>query len=305
MNKYLRKPHVKLSKLHVNWPAVVLIAPAVIALLAIVIYPLLFLISVSFRHYELTQIYEGTPFVGFQNFQTVLSDGLFWNAIGRTALFFMITMPVQLTLGICIALLLNGTRWRRLARVLRVALVLPIAVTPAVLGLIGVLVYNRDFGVINYLLSLVGIGKVAWLGQPLPAFLSIALTETWQWTPFIALVMLASLATVPVELTEAASLDTTSAWQIFRHIQLPFLLPGITFALIIRTADTLKLFDMVWSLTRGGPGTSTELISLYVQRVGFRVFDLGVASAQAILLLILAVMLSRAYVRFVYREVET
>jgi multiple sugar transport system permease protein len=297
MGKYFQKSQV-------NWPAVALIAPAIITLLAVVAYPLIFLLTVSFRQYELTQIYLGTPFVGLQNYRTVLTDGLFWDALGRTALFFAITVPVQLSLGISVALLLKRTRWQRWAAVLRTALVLPIAVTPAVLGLVGRLVYNRDFGILNYLLGLVGIDKVSWLGQPVPAFISIALTETWQWTPFVVLIMLASLTTVPQNIIDAARLDTNNNWQIFRYVQLPFLLPGITFVLIIRTADTLKLFDMVWTLTRGGPGVSTELISLYVQRIGFRVFDVGVASAQAVLLLILCIVLSQAYIRFVYREVE-
>jgi multiple sugar transport system permease protein len=127
--------------------------------------------------------------------------------------------------------------------------------------------------------------------------------DIWQWTPFCALVLLAGLTMVPNEVEEAARLETRSRWQIVRYVQLPFLLPSITVILILRTADILKMFDTVFTMTRGGPGAATELISVYIQRVGFRVFDQGIASAQAILLLILTIVLARLYIRFVYREV--
>jgi multiple sugar transport system permease protein len=287
-----------------NRTAVAMIAPAILVLLLVSIYPLLFAVTTSLRQYELTKAYLGTPFVGLRNYATVLQDELFWRALGRTAEFFIMTVPLQMLLGTCVALLLDGTRWKRLGAVLRVALVLPIAVTPAVLGLVGRLVFNREFGLLNYLLSLVGVDKVPWLGEPLPAMLTIAISDTWQWTPFVALVMLAGLSAVPPDNYDAVRLETNNGWQIFRHIQLPYLWPGITAVLIIRTADILKLFDMVFTLTRGGPGVSTELVSLYVQRIGFRIFDMGVASAQAILLLVLCIVLSQAYIRLMYREVE-
>jgi multiple sugar transport system permease protein len=207
-------------------------------------------------------------------------------------------------LGVGIALLLTTTRWQGVARVTRVLLVLPIATTPTVVGLIGRLVYNRDFGVLNWGLDLVGLGPISWLGGPTMAMLTIALTDTWQWLPFAALVALSALSSVPPDIVEASKLDTNRWWEIFRHVQLPYLLPGLTAVLIIRTADILKLFDMVFVLTRGGPGVSTELVSLYVQRVGFRVFDMGIASAQAILLLILCNLLAQAFIRLFYREVE-
>ena len=179
------------------------------------------------------------------------------------------------------------------------------ATTYAVVGLIGRLIFNRDFGVVNnWFLGLVGIGPVEWLGDPSWAFVSIALINIWQWTPFCALVLLAGLTMVPPETEEAARLETKRFRHILRHVQLPFLLPGITAVLILRTADTLKLFDMIFTMTRGGPGAAAELISITIQSIGFRVFDQGVASAQAILLLVLTIVLSRMYIRLAYQEVE-
>ena len=284
--------------------ALVMLAPAILALLAIGIYPLIYAVRTSFQLFQLTKPYLGTPWVGFDNYRTVLQDGLFWGALWRTLQFFLLTVPIQVVLGVGIALLLNNTRWRLLGAVARVLLVLPIAMTPTVVGLLGRLIYNRDFGVINWALGQIGLGPVNWLGSLFPSMASIAITDTWQWTPFVALVALAGLTSVPEDIVEASRLDTNRLWEIFRHIQLPYLLPGLTAVLIIRTADILKLFDMVFVLTRGGPGVSTELISLYVQRVGFRVFDVGVASAQAVLLLILCIVLAQSYIRIFYREIE-
>ncbi|MBA3415604.1 MAG: sugar ABC transporter permease [Chloroflexia bacterium] len=281
-----------------------MIGPAVVALLLIGVYPLVYAFRTSFQLNQITKPYLGTPFVGLQNYATALGDAFFWQSLSRTGIFFLATVPVQVLLGVGVALLLSATRWRRLSAVSRVLLVLPIATTPTVVGLIGRLVYNRDFGVLNWGLGLVGAGPVNWLGDPNAAMLTIALTDTWQWMPFVALVALSGLTSVPLDIVEASKLETSSWWETFRNVQLPYLLPGLTAVLIIRTADILKLFDMVYVLTRGGPGVSTDLVSVYLQRVGFRVFDLGLASAMAILLLILCNVLAQLYIRFFYREVE-
>ena len=293
-----------MSRSRVNWPAVALIAPAVIILLAVGIYPLLFALDVSFRQYQLTKQYLGTGYVGFQNYLTVFNDALFWQSLGRTAQFFVMTVPAQILFGVLIALFIDGMRSRALSFLMRVLLVIPIAITPTVVGLIGRLLFNRDFGFINYLLGLVGIPPVSWLGEPLPAMVTIALVDIWQWTPFVALVMISGLSLISQEVLESGKLDAGGGWNLFWHVQAPYLLPGLTAVLILRTADILKLFDMVFVLTRGGPGVSTELVSVYIQRVGFRIFDMGVASAQAILLLILCIVLARGYIRLFYREVE-
>ncbi len=152
-------------------------------------------------------------------------------------------------------------------------------------------------------MALLDTGPVEWLGDTTNAFIAVALMDIWQWTPFCALVLLAGLTMVPNEIEEAARLETRSRWQIVRYVQLPFLLPSATVILILRTADILKMFDTVFTMTRGGPGAATELVSVYIQRIGFRVFDQGVASAQAILLLVLTIVLARLYIKFVYREI--
>ena len=286
------------------WTPLWFLAPAVLTLLAIGIYPLLFAVVTSFRRYNITRPRDGFPFVGFDNYANVLSDSTFWSSLGLTAQFFLTVMPFQLAFGVMIALLLHKPGQGFLRAFARVSLVVPLATTYAVVGLIGRLVFNRDFGVANQFLDVVGIGGFDWLGSTTGAFIAIAVMDIWQWTPFCALIFLAGLSMVPGEIEEAAKLETSSKLALLRHVQLPYLLPGLTAVLILRSADILKLFDMVFVMTRGGPGTATDLISIYIQRVGFRVFEMGTASAQAILLLIMTIILSRLYIKLIYREVQ-
>ena len=213
-------------------------------------------------------------------------------------------MPFEIVLGLAIALLLHQPGAGFLRSIARVSLVVPLATTYAVVGLIGRLMFNRDFGVANVFLSWFGFGSRDWLGSPSGAFAAIATMDIWQWTPFCALIFLAGLSMVPVEIEEAARLETSSKWQLLKRVQLPYLLPGLTALLILRSADVLKLFDMVFVMTRGGPGAATDLISVYIQRVGFKVFDMGLASAQAVVLLILTIVLSRLYIRLIYKEID-
>jgi len=287
-----------------RWAPLWFLAPAVAALAIIGIYPTVFALVTSFRRYNITRAREGFPFVGIENYRRVLTDETFWDTLALTGKFFLTVLPVQILLGIAIALLLHRPGLNALRALTRVSLVVPLATTYAVVGLIGRLVFNRDYGVANQFLSWIGVPALDWLGNPARAFVAISVMDIWQWTPFCALIFLAGLSMVPVEIEESATLETSSRLAMLRHVQLPYLLPGLTSILILRSADVLKLFDMVFVLTRGGPGAATELVSVYIQRVGFRVFDMGTASAQAILLLVLTILLSRAYIRFVYREVE-
>jgi len=288
---------------HGRWTPLFFVLPAVLMLLLVGIYPTVFALVTSFRQYSLVRTRDGFPFVGLANYASVLQDGSFWNALGTTGRFFVTVMPLELALGLGIALLLHKPGFGLLRAMARVSLVVPLATTYAVVGLLGRLVFNREFGVANQIAGWVGLGPLDWLGSPAGSFAAIVIMDVWQWTPFCALIFLSGLSMVPVEVEEAARLETTRPLAVLRHVQLPYLLPGLTAMLILRSADVLKLFDMVFTMTRGGPGTATEVISILVQRVGFRVFDMGTASAQAIILLVLTVVLSRMYIRFLYKEI--
>jgi multiple sugar transport system permease protein len=278
------------------------VGPAVIALLVVGIAPLAYAVWKSLHAYNLTKRAQQS-FVGLENYWTVLTDPVFWEAMGRTALLFIIAVPVQIALGLAIALILHRPGlgfWKTLTRL---SLVLPMATTYAVVGLLAQVMLNQKYGVINQMLGWIGIESINFIGSPTNAFIAVVLWDIWQWTPFVALVLLAGLSTVPVEIEEAARLETRSNWSLLRHVQLPFLVPSLVAVLILRTADTLKLFDMPFTMTRGGPGSATEFIAVLIERVGNRQFDIGMAAAQSIIMLALTIVLARLYIRFFYREV--
>lgn len=279
------------------------LGPAVLALAIVGIAPLLYALWKSLHFFNLTKV-RLQKFVGLDNYATVLTDPVFWQAMGRTAMLFFLSVPVQIALGLLIALLLHRPGLTLFKALTRLALVLPMATTYAVVGLLAQVMFNIKYGVVNQMLGWVGVGPVNWIGDPVNAYIAVIFWDIWQWTPFVALVLLAGLSTVPPEIEEAATLETKDWWTVLRHVQLPFLVPGLVAVLILRTADTLKLFDMVFTMTRGGPGSATEFIAILIERVGNRQFDIGIASAQAIILLAITIVLARLYIRLFYREVR-
>ncbi|MEA3095394.1 MAG: multiple sugar transport system permease protein, partial [Caballeronia sp.] len=180
-------------------PAFWFLFPAVAALAIIGIYPLLLALYNSFHQYKLADLAAGTPFVGLDNYIATLTDPSFWGALGRTVVFLCLTLPIEIAFGMFAALMLHrsGLPWLRVAA--RVGLVIPMATTYAVVGLIGRLIFNRQFGVVNYLLSRFGIPPLDWLADPTLAFVSVMIMDVWQWTPFCALILLAGLSMVPKE----------------------------------------------------------------------------------------------------------
>jgi multiple sugar transport system permease protein len=286
----------------------------VIVLFLVGIFPLLFALWNSLHQFILPKVHSrgsflgvwplfDAPFIWFGNYAALFTDRSFLEALGRTLIFLVINLPIQLVLGMAIALLLRKPGNELLKKIGRISLAVPLATTFAVVGLMGRLMFNLDFGVLNYFWNLVFGHRLDWLADPNLAFVSISIMEDWQWTPFCALILFSSLTMVPVEIEEAARLETDKWWHVLWRVQLPFMLPGIIVILILRTADILKLFDVVYTMTRGGPGSATELISVFVQRIGFRVFDQGVATAQAVVMLVIATILSRLYVKYVYKEI--
>jgi multiple sugar transport system permease protein len=279
------------------------LGPSVLALLLVGIVPLLYAVWKSLHDFNLTKL-NRQKFVGLENYGTVLTDATFWAAMGRTATLFFISVPVQIALGLTIALLLHRPGLGLFKTLTRLTLVLPMATTYAVVGLLAQVTMNQKYGVFNQMLGWIGIEPINFIGDPFNAFVGVIFWDVWQWTPFVALVLLAGLSTVPPEIEEAAQLETKSWWTILRHVQLPFLIPSLVAVLILRTADTLKLFDMVFTMTRGGPGNATEFIAILIERVGNRQFDIGMASAQSIVLLAITIVLARLYIRMFYREVR-
>lgn len=293
------KEHIPLKERLAPW---FFIAPSLILLLAIGLYPVIYTFIISFKYWVMGM---GEPaWTGLANYYSALTSSDFQHSVLRTLLLIGISLPIQLVLGLMIALALDATRFAFLRRLLQICLVIPIAITPAVVGLLASLMFNQQLGIVNYLLSRIGVGPVNWLGDTVNAFITVIIVQIWEWTPFVALVLSAALSTVPKDIEEAAMIETERWWPRFRFVQLPFMWPGITAALVFQTAFTLKEFDMIYSIEKGGPGTATEVSMLQIERLAFRGFDIGVSAAESILLLILSIVLARIYIRLFYREID-
>ncbi len=272
------------------------VAPAVIILLLLVIFPLIFSLSLSFHKWNIIKDQEW-KWVGIDNYKTILSqDPYFLTSAKVTLLYLLGTVPVQFLLGLGVALILNQITGKIIG-FLRTTLIIPTIMTPVIVGLIWRLMYNPDMGMLNYFLTMFGLPPVNWTGMPGTALPSVMMADIWEWTPFMALIMLAGLQALPQEPFEAAVIDGASAWQSFRYITLPFLAPTMLVALLIRLMDAFKTFDLVFVLTQGGPGMSTEILNYYTYRYGFKFFHLGYASALSWLLVIIVTIISMILIK--------
>jgi multiple sugar transport system permease protein len=258
--------------------------PAYGAILAIVGIPTIYSLYLSFHQWKLTTFQKGVPFVGLANYQKAVGDPAFWHAMQVTLVFTLVALTIEIGLGLGLAVLLDQDFRGR--RMVRIGLLLPMFVTNVVVGLIWRIMLSYDFGVVNYVLSLFGLPKVAWLGDPGLALWSLVIVDVWNTTAFVALILLAGLQGIPEEPRQAARVDGASSWQVFRHVTLPLLRPVLFVAVVWRTIDLFRIFDVVFSLTGGGPYNATETISLYAYRQGFASFNLGFASAVSYLLIL-------------------
>ena len=285
--------------------AAAFIAPALTVLVLIVVVPTFFLWYISFTDYQLQHAWGTQAFVGLDNFVRLISgrDHDFLPAVRISALFLLCSVVVEFLLGFAIALLFH--RRIPVKRLWMSFLILPMTITPAVIGLMWKLIYNTEYGVLNFLLTTLRLPKVNWLGVD-TALLSVVVVDIWQWTPFLALMLYAGLQSLPTDPFESARIDGASSLQILRFITVPLMRPMISIALFLRIIDALKIFDTVYVLTRGGPGNATELLSLQVFRVGFQHTGwIGRSSAIAIIYLLLSSLIILAFARLVRFDSES
>jgi multiple sugar transport system permease protein len=225
-------------------------------------------------------------FVGIDNFTKALGNIQLYESIKQTGVYAALVLPTEILLGLGLALLVHRTvKSVALRAAIYVAAMIPIVIPQIAIGVVFRLVYAPDYGILNALLGDTGHDQILWLSSPPLAMLSVASVDVWQWTPFVYLIMFAGLQTVPVESIEAAQLDGATSWTQFRHIELHYLRPLLLLVIFFRIADVLRVFDHVYVLTGGGPGTTTEFLSLYLYRVAFRFSDLGQASALAVVVM--------------------
>jgi len=265
------------THLHYIWPAL-------LVLFLLTVIPTAVLIYLSLTNYEL-----GSPsasYVGFANFKHMLSgqDKVFWPSVKLSLGFMLVVTAAELLLGFFLATLLN--RDFRGKALVFACLIVPIAMTPSITGQIWKLMLNSEYGVVNYLLQSAFHTKVVWLSSEY-AMLSTVLVDIWQNTPFVAIILYAGLRSLPAEPYEAAMVDGAGKWSTFVHLTLPLLKPVLLLAILFRIMDSLKTFDIPFTLTQGGPGTATEFLSLHVYRLGFAHTGwIGRASAASFILLV-------------------
>lgn len=279
-----------------------LLAPAYALVTLVLVYPAIENVLLSLWSWRITSPARGV-FVGLENYRRLLlEDPEFWPVLGFTAAFTVSTIALEFLLGLGTALLLSGLGRGR--RVLTPFVLLPYMIPAVVVGLVWRLLWTKDYGLVNFLLGRVGIRPVLWLGEPFAAGVAVVVSEVWRSTPFVTLVLLAGLAALPLEPHEAAAVDGASRWQAFRHVTLPLLLPSITVALLFQTIFKLRVFDLIFILTGGGPGIATLPLGILVYRQYFRYFEGGYAAALAVIVLLIGAAVSTVYLRLMYREVE-
>lgn len=254
------------------------------------VFPAVYLLYSSFFSFNLMNP-DAARFVWLQNYQFILTNGDTWFSLGITLLFVALAVGFELLFGLMLALALAR---RTLENDIASAIfILPMAVTPVVSALIWRELFNPNYGWIDYYLQLVGVIRepIAWLSAPATTWVTLISLDVWQWTPFIALILMAGLQGLPPELKEAAAVDGARGWQMFLYITLPLLRPFIAIAVVLRALDAFKTFGTIKVLTGGGPGTSTEIINLTIYRVALQDFSVGAAAALGItFLLILSII---------------
>ncbi len=270
--------------------ALALLVPALVVLLLTTTAPLVYLGWNSLHRIDL-----GMPwlsgFAGLENYRRMGGDPRFWNSLVLTAIYTASTVALQVALGLSLALLV--LQIPKGQGVLRIAAILPIVLAPVVVGLFWrTLVLAPDFGLVDLVTRSLGLGSHNWLGDPQLALISVIAIHTWQWTPFAFLVILATLATLPPDVYEAARLDRAGAWQRFRHITLPLIRPAIVMVVILRTMTALSAFAAIFAATGGGPGSSTEILNLYAYRTSFTTLNLGYGASLAVVLLVITMAIS-------------
>jgi ABC-type sugar transport system permease subunit len=274
-----------------------MVLPAVGTILLIALFPLVWTVWESLHLHDLRMPWLGRPFIGLDNYIEALGDERFREALVHTLAFTVASVTLELTLGCVLALAMN--RAFRGRGLVRAAILVPWAIPTVVAALIWRFMFDGDSGIVNAALAWLGVDPPVWFVDRLAAWVPVVLGDVWKETPFVALLLLAGLQGIDASLYEAARIDGASAWRQFRHITLPLLKPALLVALIFRTRDAFRVFDLVYVMTGGGPGTATEPIALYTFTSLLQNLRFGYGSALSVLVFLVAFLLALGYIRVV------
>jgi multiple sugar transport system permease protein len=282
----VQKPGVSLQSL----TPYLFILPAVLVMLGGLVYPILDSVFLAFYDWEIGVKFSEAPFVGFEHFKRMFLDEDVFESVWVTLRFGFWTISIEMALGVFLALMLEKPI--RGASIFRTIFIMPLMVSPVVVGLLWRYLFDARVGWINYYLSVVGIEPQVWLGDPQLAFFAIVITDIWQWTPFIFIIVIAGLQGLPSEVVEASGIDGANWWQQVFLVKLPMIRSILLIALLMRLIDVFRGMEVMYIMTGGGPGRSTELLSLHIYNRAFDAQQLGYASAIAVLLIVIVFLLS-------------
>lgn len=253
--------------------------PAVAFTLALIAFPFGYTVWMSLHEFS----FGGTAKMNYgHNYVQMLGDGEFWNGLKITLVLYVLSLVLQLVMGTYVAVLLHSSK--KLSGIVRTLMISPFVLPPVVVGMMWLVVLDPSIGAANYLLTSVGLPRSDWLASPQWVIPTVAFIDTWQWTPYVALIVLGGLQSLPPNVYEAAQIDGASRWRTFWRITLPLLMPTIVTAAILRSVDLLRFFDIIYITTQGGPGNASNTLNIYGFRKGFEFFEIGYASALMITL---------------------
>lgn len=272
-------------------------APTIIALFVVVIFPIVYNIYMSFNKWK---IGLGSPkFIGLQNYIDAFSDPRFWNGLKVMFFFSGLSLSLEVVLGLLIAVYLN--KEFKGSNFVQTIYIFPFAATPVAIALIWRIMLNPQIGALNYFLSLIGLPPSLWISSAKTVILSLVLVDVWKWTPMITLIVLAGLKSLPKDPYEAAVIDGANTPQVFYHITLPLIQPVLVSALILRSLDNLKEFDIIYTITQGGPGIASETLYLYSYKTAFSFFKGGYGSTLIILVFLLVLIFNVIFNKIRYK----
>lgn len=276
------------------------LSPALAVLLFANVYPVFYALYMSFFNFNRNIPGSVPVFYGIKNYISILTDSRVINALVRTMIFVASTVSIEMIVGMAIAILI--TQKLRAMEYLRGFFLVPMMMTPVVAGILWRTLFNPLYGPFNYLMSLVNLPQIEWLSNPNTSLPSIMMVEVWEASPVIIFILAAGIQSLPVDVYKQAEVDGANAWHVFRRITLPLLKPVIAVALLLRIMDAFKVFDTIYVMTWGGPGTTTELISMYIYQEGLKYLKIGRASALSVVFLILIFLISINFLRQIQKR---
>jgi multiple sugar transport system permease protein len=271
------------------------ILPVVAVLMIAAFIPLGYGLVLSLHRFKLNIAGSRPVFIGLQNYIGMFKDEIFLKSLSNNVFFAVLSVSAELVVGVMVAMMLSDDN--RMSRLLITFLMVPMIIAPVASGTLWRMMLDRTYGVINYLLTLVGLQPVSWLGDYRIAIYTIILIDCWQFIPFVAILILSSIKSIPTSFLDAARVDGASPWKVFTKVVLPITSPVIIIVAMIRFIDAFKIFDVVFVMTQGGPGNATEMLPTYIYRQGIKFLDVGYSSATAIMFILVMSLVAWGFIR--------